>query len=432
MSNVLQKRANLSSASREGLLERDTEPTANYEEAFEGLLQGLKDEGRYRVFLDIGRNVGSIPLADVRGVNGVEKVAVWCSNDYLGMSQHPSVMQAVESALHTYGAGAGGTRNISGTHHLLVDLEAELAELQDKEAALLFTSGFVANDTALSTLGAVLPNSILLSDANNHASMIAGIRNSRTERAIFRHSDPEHLAHLLKQISSERPKIVAFESIYSMEGDIAPLEELIEVCKRFGAFIYVDETHAVGVYGKRGGGIIQERGLLAEVDMIQGGLGKGFGVVGGFVTGTKKAVDVVRSYGGGFIFTTSLPPIVCAGALASVRYLKQSQVERETLYSRVRELKNELRAADIPILHTPGHMVPVMVRDSFRCKEIADCLLNKYGIYVQPINYPTVPKGEERLRVTPTAAHSSEMVKDFVEKLRSAWSECHLPHAGLQ
>ena len=428
MSNLLQNRQTAVPA----FSGENPQEATDYEQSFSELLEGLREEGRYRVFLDIGRQVGGNPRAHVRGIEGVKHVDVWCSNDYLGMSHHPSVIQAVEDALHTYGAGAGGTRNISGTHHLLVDLEEELAELHEKQGALLFTSGFVANDTALSTLGAVLKDSIILSDANNHASMIAGIRNSRTERAIFRHSDPEHLGHLLQQISPSRPKIVAFESIYSMEGDIAPLAELIEVCKRFGAFIYIDETHAVGVYGKRGGGIVADQGLLAEVDMIQGGLGKGYGVVGGFVTGSAKAIDVVRSYGGGFIFTTSLPPVVCAGALASVRHLKQSQVERETLFERVKQLKNELRAADIPILHTPGHMVPVMVANSFRCKEIADCLLKKYQVYVQPINYPTVPKGEERLRVTPTAAHSAETVSEFVEKLRRAWSECHLPNAGLQ
>ena len=417
MSNLLQNQA----------VKDDVSP--HFEEAFGELLENLREEGRYRVFLDLARHCGENPVAHVRGVHGVEQVTVWCGNDYLGMSHHPAVRTAIHEAVETFGAGAGGTRNISGTHHLLVDLEAELADLHHKEAALLFTSGFVANDTALGTLGSVLPGAIIFSDANNHASMIAGIRSSRAEKVIFRHSDPEHLHHVLRQAPADRPKIVAFESIYSMEGDIAPIAELLEVTKRHGAFSFIDETHAVGVYGPRGGGIVEEMGLLEEVDMLQGGLGKGFGVVGGFVSGSKRAVDVVRSYGGGFIFTTSLPPMVCAAAVASIRHLKESQAERQVLSDRVKQLKSELRAAQIPVLHTPGHMVPVMVRDSFRCKEIADLLIQRYGIYVQPINYPTVPKGTERLRVTPTAAHTSQMVTEFVGKLRSAWSDCGLPNA---
>ncbi len=400
----------------------------NYQELFETLLTKLRDEGRYRTFLDIGRFRGRNPLADVRGVDGVNEVTVWCSNDYLGMSQHPRVLEAAEAAVQQYGVGAGGTRNISGTHHLLVELEHELADLHRKESALLFTSGFVANETALSTLGAVMKDSIIFSDSHNHASMIAGIRNSRTERVIFTHNDPEHLEREMSRAASDRPKIVAFESIYSMEGDISPIAEMLEVAKRHGALTYVDETHAVGVYGKRGGGICEQLGLLDEVDIVQGGLGKGFGVVGGFITASRRAVDVVRSYGGGFIFTTSLPPVVCAAALASVRHLKNSQEERESLYERVKQLKRELRASEIPTLLTPGHMVPVMVRDSFRCKELADHLLKKFGMYVQPINFPTVEKGTERLRVTPTAAHTPAMVTEFVTSLKAAWDECALPH----
>jgi 5-aminolevulinate synthase len=392
-----------------------------YSDFFHRQLDELRAEGRYRVFADLERQAGSFPRAKHHTVKGAKPVSVWCSNDYLGMGQHPLVLRAMHEALDHCGAGAGGTRNIAGTNHYHVLLERELADLHGKESALLFTSGYVSNWATLSTLASRLPDCIVLSDAHNHASMIEGIRHSRAETRIFAHNDPEDLARKLKDIDPSRPKLVAFESLYSMDGDIAPISDICDVAELYGAMTYLDEVHAVGLYGSRGGGIAERDGQSHRLTVIEGTLAKAFGVVGGYIASSEILCDFIRSFASGFIFTTALPPSNAAGALASIRYLKASDVERTQQQRRVARLRQRLDEAGIPYLRNDSHIVPVMIRDPVLCKQISDQLLDKHCIYVQPINYPTVARGAERLRITPSPLHSEPEIDYLVSSLASIW-----------
>ncbi len=401
----------------------------DYDKLFANQLDALREEGNYRIFADLERRCGSFPRAQNYHEGGAREVTVWCSNDYLGMGQKPSVMQAMKDAIDHCGAGAGGTRNISGTNHYHLLLEQELADLHAKEAALLFTSGYVSNWAALSTLGSRLPGAVILSDALNHASMIEGIRHSRAQKKIWAHNDVEDLDRKLAECDPDAPKIVAFESVYSMDGDIAPIAEICDVAEAHGAMTYLDEVHAVGMYGPHGGGVSEQEGVADRVTLIEGTLGKAFGVVGGYITGSAELCDFVRSFASGFIFTTALPPAVAAGATVSIKHLKQSDLERAQQRRQVAQLRAKLDAHGIPHLMNPSHIIPVMIKDPVKCRQIADILMDDYGIYVQPINYPTVPKGTERLRFTPGPLHTDADIDHLVGALSALWSQCALSRA---
>jgi len=393
----------------------------DYATVLEFQLEELKQEGRYRYFLENARCAGAFPYTQARTPSGEAKITVWCSNDYLGMGQHPKVRAAMHEAIERVGAGSGGTRNISGTTHYHVALEEELADLHGKEAALVFSSAFVANEAALSTLAQLLPGCVILSDEKNHASMIAGIRNGRGAKIIFRHNDLADLEQKLASLPLRTPKIIAFESVYSMDGNMAPIGAICDLAHRYNALTYLDEVHAVGLYGPRGGGIAERDGVMGRVDIINGTLAKGFGVMGGYIAASRTICDAVRSFAPGFIFTTSLSPVIVAGALASIRHLKASNAEREAHRDRVAAVKRRLAHAALPVIAGPSHIVPVLVSDPVRCKALSDTLLNAHGIYVQPINYPTVPKGTERLRITPAPQHTDAMVDTLVVALEQSW-----------
>ena len=403
----------------------------DYDKLFADKVNELRVEGRYRVFADLERHAGNFPRASrhkTRG--GVDEITVWCSNDYLAMGQHPSVREAMQVALEKVGAGAGGTRNISGTTHYHVMLEEELAAMHCKEAALLFTSGYVANEASLSTLSSLLPDCVMFSDELNHASMIQEIRYGKSTKKIFRHNDVEHLESLLQEANPNAPKIIAFESVYSMDGDISPIERFCDLADKYGAMTYLDEVHAVGLYGDGGAGVAERDGVMDRIDVIEGTLGKAFGVQGGYIAGPTSMIDAVRSYASGFIFTTSMSPVLVAGALASVRHLRSSQGERVRHQERAESLKQKLRAADLPAMPSVSHIVPVMVGDATLCKQVSDLLLDRFKIYVQPINYPTVPRGTERLRFTPSPLHTDEMMDHLVESLNTIWGELALARAA--
>ncbi len=402
----------------------------SYKSRFEEALQAIRQEGRYRVFADLKRIRGRFPHANWTGGNGEREVTVWCSNDYLGQGQNPVVLEAMHQAIDKAGAGSGGTRNISGTTHYHVELEAELADLHGKEAALLFTSGYVSNEATLETVQKILPGLIIFSDAMNHASMIAGIRHGGCERHIFRHNDLVHLEELLQAADPAAPKMIAFESVYSMDGDIADLKGLVALAKKYNCMTYLDEVHAVGMYGKRGGGVAERDGVMGEIDIIEGTLGKAFGVMGGYIAADAVLIDAIRSYAHGFIFTTSLPPVLAAGALASVRWLKEHDEIRQRHQERAATLKRRFTEKGLPVMPSVSHIVPVLVGDPVHCKLISDMLLGDYAVYVQPINYPTVPKGTERLRFTPTPFHDDQMFDHLVGVMDKLWAHCNVKRMG--
>jgi 5-aminolevulinate synthase len=399
----------------------------NYDDFFADAIARLWHERRYRMFADIERIAGRFPHAVWHAPEGAKNVVIWCSNDYLGMGQHPKVIGAMVETATRMGTGAGGTRNIAGNSHPLVELERELADLHRKEAALVFTSGYISNETGISTLARQMPNCLILSDARNHNSMIEGVRQAHCEKRIFRHNDIAHLEELLVAAGPERPKLIVFESLYSMDGDVAPVNRICDLAEHYGAMTYVDEVHAVGMYGPRGGGISERDGATSRIDVIEGTLAKAFGCLGGYITGSAALIDTVRSYAPGFIFTTALPPAVCAAATAAIRHLKTSQWERERHQDRVARTKAVLAAAALPVMTSPTHILPVFVGDPERCKEASDLLLADHGIYIQPINYPTVPRGTERLRITPSPYHDDRLIDALAEALVDVCQRLRLP-----
>ena len=400
-----------------------------FDTLFNEQLDALKEEGNYRIFAELERQCGNFPRAKSHDDDAPDEVTVWCSNDYLGMGQNEVVRQAMKDAVDACGTGAGGTRNISGTNHEHLLLERELADLHQKEAALLFTSGYVSNWASLSTLGSRLPNAVILSDSLNHASMIEGIRHAKCDKVLWEHNDPEDLDRKLAALPANATKIVAFESVYSMDGDICPMKEIVEVAEKHGAMTYLDEVHAVGLYGPRGGGIAEQEGLMDRITLIEGTLGKAYGCMGGYITGSEALCDFIRSFASGFIFTTALPPAVAAAARTSIAHLKTSNVEREAQRRQVARLRERLTAHGIPHLPNPSHIIPVMIKDPVKCRMLSDYLMQQWGIYVQPINYPTVPKGTERLRFTPGPLHSDEDIDHLVSALSVLWKQCAIAHA---
>ena len=402
--------------------------SVDYDKYLDDALGALHDEGRYRVFTDLARRAGSFPRAMDFSTSPPREITVWCSNDYLGIGQNVDVMAAMKNAIDTMGTGAGGTRNISGTHHMIVELERELADLHGKEDALVFTSGYISNEATISTLAKLLPNCLILSDELNHASMIEGVRQSGCAKRIWKHNDVAHLESLLREAEPDRPKLIAFESVYSMDGDIAPIAEICDLAEKYNALTYLDEVHAVGMYGNRGGGIADAQNLMHRVDIIEGTLAKAFGIMGGYIAAKRNLVDSIRSYAPGFIFTTSLPPTIAAGAIKSVQVIKQANDLRAKHQERAERLKVMLETAGLPVLRTETHIVPLMVGDPVLCKAASDRLLNEHHIYIQPINYPTVPRGTERLRITPSPLHDDAMMSHLVTAVKEVWAHLNIPH----
>jgi 5-aminolevulinate synthase len=398
----------------------------DYDRYFTTALSRLRQERRYRVFADLERIAGGFPYATFHSSEGRREVVVWCSNDYLGMGQHPKVIGALVETAARVGVGAGGTRNIAGTNHPLVELERELADLHRKPAALVFTSGYVSNLTGIATIAKLIPECLIISDALNHNSMIEGVRHSGCEKLIWRHNDVKHLEQLLRQAGRERPKLIVFETLYSMDGDLAPVQRICDLAERYGAMTYADEVHAVGMYGARGAGVAERDGVMDRIDVLEGTLAKAFGCVGGYIAGSDALIDAVRSHAPGFIFTTALPPGICAAATTAIRHLKSSNVERERQQERAARLKSVLNAVDLPVMPSDTHIVPVLVGDAERCKAASDLLLNEHGIYIQPINYPTVPRGKERLRITPTPLHDDRLIDQLAEALVDVWGRLGL------